>query len=323
MFKRRTSRVQHRRQVIELQANVVSPRIVWFGLLKNARRLIRFAVILAVLGAAVWWVNYGIRRGVLENEKFSLQEIKLTPNPVLDERGLVNLAGIDLSGTLFDCDSADIQAKLRALPAVESATVRREFPGTLVVSVKSRVPCAWVAQESAGILARDPEHGLLVDDRGIAFSCPEGLLAEAVCLPVFELGSDGERPLPGQPVSHPEYSRLKRLYRVACSELPGASEWIDTLRQTRSWSMEIVSRDGTSATFGLGDHERQMADFRSALEHARDREQQIVSIELIPERNIPVVLHGEGVPRAILLDEPSPAPGPARRSRDLQNLLNR
>ena len=49
MFKRRTSRVQHRRQVIELQAKVVSPRIVWYSVLKSCRKMVRFAVALAVL----------------------------------------------------------------------------------------------------------------------------------------------------------------------------------------------------------------------------------------------------------------------------------
>ena len=71
-----------------------------------------------------------------------------------------------------------------------------------------------------------------------------------------------------------------------------------------------------------------MSDLRAALEHARMQNQQIASIELIPERNIPVTVRGESAPRAILLDETEPASEPVlvtpdRRSRDLKNLLNR
>ena len=64
-----------------------------------------------------------------------------------------------------------------------------------------------------------------------------------------------------------------------------------------------------------------MSDLRAALDHARERSQQIASIELIPERNIPVLLRGSGVPRAILV-EPAVST-PDRRSRDVQDLLNR
>ena len=326
MFKRRTSRVQHRRQVLELQAKVVSPRIVWYSVLKSCRKMGRFVVIIALLVGAVWGVKYGIRRGLLENEEFRLQAIELTPNPAIDERRLVQVAGIDLNGSLFDCHVGEIEAKLDALPELASANVRREFPGTLIVEAFAREPHAWISSPSHGIAARDPEKGLLVDRNGFAFHCPPALLAEASGLPVLQLGEGGEMPAAGKQVVHPEFERLMRLYHVACTEIEGADKWIDTLRQNRAWSLELVSRDGTAASFGLGDHERQMGDLRAALEHARTQNQQIASIELIPERNIPVILCGESAPRAILLDGADSAPvrvTPNRRSRDLKNLLNR
>jgi hypothetical protein len=67
-----------------------------------------------------------------------------------------------------------------------------------------------------------------------------------------------------------------------------------------------------------------MADLKAALGHARAKGQQIASIELIPERNLPVVLHGDATPRAILVDEPEAAPpAPDRRARDLEKLIHR
>lgn len=323
MFKRRTSKVQHRRQVLVLQANVMSPRIVWFGILKSVRKLVKFAVILALIGGAAWGVHLGIRRGLLENEEFRLQVIQLTPNPALDERRLVQIAGIDLKGSLFDCDVSGIESRLRALPEVGSAAVRREFPGTLIVEVVAREPHAWVASASHGVVPRDLKHGLVVNRAGFAFACPPALLARSMELPVIHLGEGGEAPVAGKFVTHPEFDRLNRLYQVACGEIEGAPRWIDSLSQNRAWSLELRTREGTVASFGLGDHERQMRDLETALEHARTRDQQIASIELIPERNIPVLLAGEAVPRAILIDEPEASPPPDRRARDLQNILNR
>lgn len=324
MFKRRTSRVSHRRQVIELQAHVMSPRIAWFGMVRYFRKLARVALILALIGAAVWGARLGIRRGLVENDEFRLQAIELTPNPAIDERGLVDLAGIDLAGSLFECDAAEITARLEALPELSSATVRREFPGTLVVEVAAREPQAWIASAAHGIAPRDPEKGLLVDSQGIAFRCPGRLFESAAALPVFHLGEGGEPPVAGKSVVHPEFERLLRLYAIACREIPGAPEWIESFRQSRPWSLEFVSRDGTTASFGLGDHPRQVADLKAALDHARSQDQQIASIELIPERNLPVVLRGDTVPRAIPVDEPEAAPPASdRRAADLQKLIHR
>lgn len=322
MFKKRTTKVRHSRQLIRLQANVVSPRIVWFTFLKTCRRFARLALLLALAGGAVWGIRSGIRHGLVENQEFRLQAIELTPNPAVDEHRVVEICGIDLTGSLFDCDATDYETRLRALPEVASASVRREFPGTLVAEVKAREPRVWVACPSQGIAERDPENGLVVDDAGIAFPCPPALKESASRLPVIVLGEGGEPLKPGHPVTHPEFDRLTALYETACKTIPGAPAWIYSLRQTRAWSLELASRDGTNASFGLGDHERQMHDLKAALEHARERSQQIASIELIPERNIPVVLRGSGVPRAILIQEPEPA-SPDRRSRDIRDLLNR
>lgn len=323
MFKKRTTRVRHSKELTRLQVNVLSPRILWFGFLKSCRRLMNFALLVALGVAAVWGMRELIQHGLVKNKEFRLQAIVLSPNAALDERRLMQVAGIDISGSLFECDSDKIESTLRALPEIAGASVRREFPGTLVVEVIAREPYVWVSGTAREIPARDPEKGLVVDRMGFIFHCPEGLLARASMLPVLQLGEGGEPVAAGRRISHPEFDSLRRLYQVACLQMPGAESWIYSLRQDRDWSLKLVSRDGTEACFGLGDHERQVADLKSALDHAREQEQQIASIELIPERNIPVVLRGDGTPRAILIDEPGPVAAPDRRARDLHNLLNR
>jgi len=322
MFKKRTTRVRHSKELTRLQVNVLSPRIVWFGFLKACRQTVKVAVLVTLGVAAVWGIRELIQKGLVENKEFQLQAIELTPNPAIDERRLIKVAGIDINGSLFDCDAGKIEETLRALPELSAASVRREFPGTLVVEVIAREPYLWVASTNQEAQPRDPEKGLVVDRQGIVFHCPPALHAEAELLPLIQLSEGGEPLVPGKPVVHPEYDRLRRLYQVACQQIPVAESWVYLLRQSREWSLELVSRDGTEACFGLGDHERQMKDLKSALDHARVREQQIASIELIPERNIPVKLRG-GVPRAILIDEPAPAGVPDRRARDLNDLLNR
>ncbi len=341
MFKRRTSKVRSRRQVQMLMANVMSPRIAWFGFLRVCGQLCKGGLILGAVAGVAWSGWIGAKRWIFESEEFRLQAIEVTPNSAMDERRFVRLAGIDLNGGLFDCDATEIEKRLRALPEIASADVRRKYPDTLVVGIVAREPHVWVASISQGVPPRDLAKGLLVDRSGIAYPCPPGQREAALALPVIELGEGGEALRAGEPVSHPEFDRALRLHAELCKAEPEAAGWIDSIRQSRPWALEVVSRDGIAATFGLGDHPRQVADFLASVEHSRREGQAIASINLIPERNIPVTLRDDNVPRAILVpgqeEEADPpreeAPAhpsggvpnhpPSRRDRDLQQLLNR
>lgn len=323
MFKRRTSKVRQRPQVLVLKAHVMSPRIAWYTFLRTGGRMLKWGLGLGAVTALVWGGWTGGRQWLVEKEEFRLQAIELTPNSAMDEKRFVRLAGIDLNGSLFECDVTEIEDRLRALPEIASADVKRKFPGTLVVGVVAREPQVWVASASQGVLPRDIDKGLLVDRSGIAYPCPPGQRDVAAALPVIMLGEGGAPLRAGEAVDHPEFQRALRLHERICRAAPDAAGWIDTIRQSRPWALEMTSRDGMTAVFGLGDHERQVGDLLAAVDHSRREGQPIGRINLIPERNIPVTLRGELPPRAILVPEPEDEAPAGRRDRDLQQLLNR
>lgn len=318
MFKRKTSRVRHRKEVRILRANVMSPRIFWFDLLQFCGRAIKLLLVLALLAAAGWGIWRGVEAGLIDNQEFRLSEIRLNPNPALDEIRLLELTGIDLDGSLFECDAGEIEARLEALPELTSATVRREFPGTLVVDVTARNPWLWVASSSRGVPPRDPARGLLVDRSGYAFRCRPGLFKEAEQLPVIEIGDEGDLPEPGEFVRHESYLRGIRLLAVATKAMPEAPQWIDTIRQSKSWASELTTRDEITATFGHEELERQMGDFLAAVEHTRTEERRLKTILLIGKRSIPVT-YWDAPPRAVVVEEPvlvRPATRPAGAGTD-------
>ena len=106
---------------------------------------------------------------------------------------------------------------------------------------------------------------------------------------------------------------------------PDAVQWIDSIRQLNEWSLELVTRQGTSAIFSLGDHARQIESLRAALDHAGEKGYDIATINLIPKYNIPITLREEQAPpRAILVSPPNEeSPSDARHARDLGTILNR
>lgn len=326
MMKRQTSKTRRHSRSKVLEVRVMSPRIAWFGFL----RMLMGVVKLACIAAAVTGLGYGVWRGIqhafYENPDFRLQVIDLNPNPVIDEAGLVEATRIDLNASLFDLDIASLTTTLNRLPEIASAKVERHLPGTLVIRVVPRTPQAWISCPDSGLPQPREAGAMLVDQAGIAYPCPARQLDKALHLPVIELPASEKFPIAaGEKVRHPELKHCFHLLKSAAESDPDSIQWIETISQSNAWSLLLVTRDGTRATFGLGDHERQIHRLRAAMEHASKQNYAIGTINLIPRRNVPITLRSEApAPRAVPVAEPTESElRDDRRSRDLRDLLNR
>lgn len=326
MSKRHTTKTRRRSRANVLEVRVMSPRIAWFSFLTVAGKLTKFACILAVMAGIGWGVWQGIQRAFYKNPDFRLQAIDLNPNPVIDEMSLAEITGIDLTASLFDINVRDVVTKLKARPEISDANAERHLPGTLVVRVIPRAPRAWISCAAAGLPDERRVGAMLVDYNGIAYPCPELQLETAASLPMIQLPVSPDHPIkPGEQVSHPELQHCFHLLETACKVDPEAIHWIESVRQANAWSLELLTRQGTVATFGLGDHERQIASLQAAINHASDKGYSIGTINLIPKYNIPITVRNEqAAPRAIPISEPTPVEvREDRRARDLSTLLNR
>jgi hypothetical protein len=326
MMKSRTRNTRNRHRPHVLEVRVMSPRIAWFSFLKVAGKLTKYACLFAALVGIGWGIWQGIHRAFYKNPDFRLQVIDLNPNPVIDEVRLAEAAGIDLTASIFDIDVDIVTTKLKAMPEIADANVERHLPGKLVVRVIARGPRAWVACKEAGLSEGRLAGAMLVDRGGIAYPCPELQLEDALKLPVIHLPLSEKNSIkPGQKVNQPELAHCFRLLDAACASDPAAIHWIDSVKQVNEWSLLLVTRDGTAATFGLGDHERQIRGLRAAMDHAAEKGYSINTINLIPKHNIPITLHDEvAAPRAIPVSEPNPKEiRKERHARDLNTLLNR
>ncbi len=325
-MKRKTTR--HRRAAHRnvLEVRVMSPRIAWFGFLRLTGTVVKSALVLAAITGIGWGVWRGVRHAFHQNPDFRLQVIDLNPNLVMDELDVAAAAGIDLTENpgLFTIDVSKAVASLRALPCLTDARVERHLPGTLVVRIVPRTAKAWLATPDSPAERR--AGGMLVDSNGVAFPCPERLIESVANLPVIEIPASAEHPVaPGKKVTLAELDHCFLLLESAREADPHASQWIGSIRQANAWSLELVTREGTRATFSLGDHPRQIASLRAALDHAGEKGYVLDTINLIPKYNIPVTLRSETAPpRAIPVAAERAVPTPAsRRARDLDTLLNR
>jgi len=326
MSKRQTSKPRRQARSKVLEVRVMSPRIAWLGFLSFTGKITKLACVLAVLGGIGWGVWQGIQHAFYKNPDFRLQVLKLNPNTVMDEGGLANLIGINPTPSLFDIDVNGVTGQLKAMPAIADAHVERHLPGTLVVQVTPRIPRAWIVCAAAGLTDSHQPGAMLVDRHGFAYPCPELQVESTRNLPVIQIPRSNQHPIKaGAKITHPELAHCFHLLKSACEVDEEAIHWIKSVEQVNAWSMRLVTLDGTTATFGLGDHERQIQSLRAAMDHASQKGYAIDTINLIPKRNIPITVRAEKVvPRAKPVPEPSAAEmSQDRRARDLKKLLNR
>ncbi|MDX1679343.1 MAG: FtsQ-type POTRA domain-containing protein [Akkermansiaceae bacterium] len=299
-MKRKTRKTRRRMRSSVLEARVMSPRIVWHGTTRLFGRLLRLALLLALLAGIGWGIWSGIQHTFHNNPDFRLQVIDLNPNPIIDEADLVEIAGIDLTvdTSLFEIDVNTTRKHLEVLPAVVEAQVERQLPGTLKVRITHRQPQAWVATTGSKLDEVRTMGGLLLDADGHVYPCPARQLEEALKLPIFLLEEDEQHPLTlGQQLEHPQLARCFKLLEAARNEDAESARWIESIRQANEWSLRLVTRQGTSATFGLREHPVQMRKLRAALDHAAQKGYQIDTINLIPRFNVPITVRGENPPR--------------------------
>lgn len=290
MPKLKTTRVRRKDRTLHVQ--VMSSRIMWFEFLAFCTRLSKFAIALAVIAALGWGAYLGIRRGFIDNQEFRLQTVDLNANPAIDEARLVEVAGINLNSGIFHLQPGEIRKRLAARPELSAVTVARQLPGTLIVRVTAREPIAWLVNPATQLTDDRAAGGWVVDRDGAVFECQPGQMETSINLPVIVLPKD-EPLMLGMRIQSPTFERLRHFLAAARECDPSLLGVIDRVEQTKSWAIEAKLRDGIQATFGLGDFERQLSDLMAARAYAEQHNQQIATINLIPQRNIPVTLREE------------------------------
>ncbi len=309
-----------------LKSEVMSPRIAWFSLLAFLKLLGKVAGVIGILVGIAYGIRQAIEHTFHQNPDFRLQIINLNENDVLDEAALVEQLAIDLSGNIFDFDIDFLERQLLKNPAVSTARVERNLPGTLDFQITTRKPVAWIACPEQDVPIARVQGSLLVDYNGHTYPCPARQVEKGRALPILILAPDSQHPISsGITLDHPQYRHCLHLLKSINAGFLDKIPSIHSISQENEWSLSLTTNDGTVATFGLGDHARQLDYFGRALLHAQKKGYQIATINLIPKQNVPITVRGEvDPPRAILVPEETRAPTQqTRQTNDLRSLLNR
>jgi cell division protein FtsQ len=122
------------------------------------RRVVALLIAGPMLFACVCW-------GLTYTPVFAARHIRVNGNGVLSDRFVRSMTGVSPSTNIVHLDVGDVVARLEQDPWVSGASVRRDLPDTLIVTIDERQPIGLVsALGDTSILASDgttlPVRGL-------------------------------------------------------------------------------------------------------------------------------------------------------------------
>ena len=101
-------------------------------------------IIIALLVGIVMSMRWANQQLFAKNSRFELQHLIISTDGRLKEDYLRERAGVSEGTNLFAFSFADLQKELESVSQIESVSLRRKLPDTLIIKVKERVPVAQI-----------------------------------------------------------------------------------------------------------------------------------------------------------------------------------
>ncbi len=246
---------------------------------RNAWKVIKFAFKLTLLAAIGYgsWVAYD--KLFWRNPDYALSDIAFTTDGSLSREQALTVAKLQQGRNIYSYSLDQARDALKTLPQVENAEVRRYLPNRIEVTVTERKPVAWVVGE-----AQD-ERTHLLDARGLVFQ-PKRALPEYDPLPVIS-GVELEDLAPGKPIHKSEIVASLDLLRRSRE---GGETQVLSIDVSKGYCIVATDQHHARLTFGLDDIPGQLENLTLIRRAAALRGDEIATVNLMVQKNVPVTL---------------------------------
>jgi hypothetical protein len=302
----RVSNVRQRRQQHLLDVKVRSRRA---ARRRTRRVLIVFSrvVLLAGLCAAVYLgAREGARRFFFENPDYRLNTIELQTDGTLQREQVLKVADLREGENIFSVNLARVRDRLQRLPQVDEVEVVRKLPSEIDIRVVERKPVAWITGDKQ---ISDPfvsDAAFLVDARGVLMK-EKKLLPEYLGLPLI-LGCSSEALEEGKVVESSEAKTALDLLRLSTRSFMQMRFQIREIDLSKSYCLLVTDKNHTHVTFALNNLEAQLQRLEQFLVYSDDSKQELETVNLLVQRNIPVTFTKP--PAAVINDTIEPVVEP-------------
>lgn len=243
-------------------------------------------ILLVALIGGVWFGGReGLRRYFWENPDYFVRDPLVKTDGTLTIEQVLTAAGVVEGRNIFTVDLGKARAALEKLPQVESVEVLRTLPNHLAINIIERRPIAWVTLKKE----EDPttsERAFLIDARSVVLRS-RVLLPEYYHLPIIS-GVQTENLVPGQRVKAFDVQAALELVRLNAASTRFQVRNIDL---AKGYCLVVTDQRRAKITFGFDRIDTQLARLNRLLDVIEPTQQEIQTVNLIPERNVPVTFY--------------------------------
>ncbi|WP_020494262.1 cell division protein FtsQ/DivIB [Verrucomicrobium sp. 3C] len=280
-FRKPVHRKRVRQSVLQTRAGPQERRRVF---LRRLSWVVLFLAGLFVVGAGGYYVGTRLALPFLAGDsRYALHEIRIEGTTHLPRKEILSASGLHLGQNSLGVSLPEVYKSVAALPYVQRASVRRELPDRITITVEERVPLAKLWTKGK----RFAGQNLCIDLQGVVFVARKGEVV--ALLPEIEgvLSDDLEI---GNRLDSPECRGALRLLRLL-QVTPSLRNLLDpaSLDVSGHLCLRIVTRDGVTIALRLDHLERQMKRLQNIYAFSQSRGRKVASVDLTPEQNVPVV----------------------------------
>ncbi len=265
------------------------------------------------MGVSVFAVGKtAVQESLFKNPRFSLRQIHVITSGMLTPAQITRATGLVEGVNLLTINLRDVRERVMQLPAVESASVTRDFNGKLTLAVTQREPVAWVKCAHLNWLPKQPGRSLLVDASGVAIPA-ETVLPDMADLPVVE-DDTIDQITPGAPIESARFASAASLAKRLAARNEEDKVKLRSVHAPNRYALIASFSDGADVTFSVDNVDAQLGRYEQLRANAIGRGWKLASVNLVAERNTPVTMQAE-VPVAPRVVDPAPETRPPAKAK--------
>lgn len=283
---RRISNLRQRRQQHLLDVKVRSRKVTQH---RNRKVLVALSKLVLVAGfcvAVYLGALEGAKRFFFENPEYQLKTIEVQTDGTLQRDQILEVADLHEGENIFKINLARVHDRIQQLPQVDEVQVVRKLSGEVNIRVVERKPVAWLTSEKEFSDPFVSDAAFLVDARGVLMK-QKKLLPEYLGLPLI-LGCSSESLEAGKVVESSEAKTALELLRLSARSFMQTRFQIRDIDVSKSYCLLVTDKNHTRITFGLNDLEEQLQRLEQFLVYCDDSKQELETVNLLVQRNIPV-----------------------------------
>jgi cell division protein FtsQ len=295
---RHVSNLRHRRQHHLLDVKVRSCRATQHRTRRVLALLSRVTVLAGLCAAIYVGAREGAKRFFFENADYQVRTIELQTDGTLQREQILKVADLHEGENIFSVNLGRVRDNLQRLPQVDDVEVVRKLPREIDIRVVERKPVAWITGDKQ---ISDPfvsDAAFLVDARGVLMR-EKKLLPEYLGLPLIS-GCSSESLEAGNVVESLEAKTALELLRLSTRSFMQTRFQIREIDVSKSYCLLVTDKNHARVTLALNDLEAQLQRLEQFLVYCDDSKQELETVNLLVQRNIPVTF---AKPPAVVIND--------------------